>query len=42
MIRFGKEEPFIKPTGIKFKSGQDSNIKLPEVAVGVFSKHLFY
>ncbi len=41
MIKFGKEEPFIKPKGIKFKSWQDENVKLPKVAVGVFSKMLF-
>ena len=41
MIRFGTEEPFIKPNGIKFKEGQDENIKLPKVAIGVFSKILF-
>ena len=41
MIRFDNSEPFIKPTGIKFREGQDSNIKLPQVAVGVFSHHLF-
>lgn len=41
MIRFSKEEGFIKPSGIKFREGQDSNIILPSVAVGVFSKQLF-
>ena len=41
MIRFGKEEPLIKADGIKFREGQDENIKLPEVAIGVFSRHLF-
>ena len=41
MIRFGKEEPFIKARGIKFKEGQDNKIRLPKVAIGVFSKHLF-
>ena len=41
MIRFGKEEPFIKPKGIKFKEGQDANIRLPKVAIGVFSQLLF-
>ena len=41
MIRFGKEEPFIKPKGIRFREGQDENIKLPKVAVGVFSQMLF-
>lgn len=40
MIRFSKEEGFIKPTGIKFREGQDPNIVLPSVAVGVFSKEL--
>lgn len=42
MIIYSSEEGFIKPQGIKFRDGQDSNIKLPEVAVGVFSRHLFY
>lgn len=42
MIIYSKEEGFIRPQGIKFRDEQDSNIKLPEVAVGVFSRHLFY
>lgn len=41
MIRFDNDEPFIKPHGIKFREGQDSSIRLPKVAVGVFSRHLF-
>lgn len=41
MIMFSREEGFIKPTGIKFRDGQDPSIKLPKVAVGVFSKDLF-
>lgn len=41
MIRYSNEEGFIKPIGLKFRDGQDKNIKLPKVAVGVFSKHLF-
>ena len=41
MIRFDDSEPFIKPHGIKFREGQDENIKLPKVAVGVFSRHLY-
>ena len=41
MIKFDNSEPFIKPHGIKFRDGQDSNIRLPKVAVGVFSRHLF-
>lgn len=41
MISFDASEPFIKPRGIKFREGQDSNIRLPKVAVGVFSSHLF-
>ena len=40
MIKFDNSEPFIKPHGIKFRDGQDSNIRLPKVAVGVFSRHL--
>lgn len=42
MIIYSKEEGFIRPQGIKFRDGQDPNIKLPEVAIGVFSRHLFY
>lgn len=42
MIRYSEQEGFIRPKGIKFKEGQDPNIKLPKVAVGVFSRHLFY
>ena len=41
MIKFGKGEPFIKPTGIQFNENQDKNIKLPEIAIGVFSSYLF-
>lgn len=41
MIRYSNEEGFIRPQGIKFKDNQDKNIKLPKVAVGVFSYHLF-
>ena len=41
MIRYSDEEGFIKPKGIKFREGQDKNIVLPKVAVGVFSRHLF-
>ena len=41
MILYSKEEGFIKPRGIHFKEEQDVNIKLPEVAIGVFSRHLF-
>ncbi len=41
MIRYDNSEPFIKPQGLKFREGQDPNIKLPKVAVGVFSQHLF-
>ncbi len=41
MIKYGIKEPFIKPKGIKFRDGQDSNIVLPKVAIGVFSRHLF-
>ena len=42
MIRLGKEEVFLKPTGLLFKENQDKNIVLPKVAIGVFSKLLFY
>lgn len=41
MIKYSNEEGFIKPNGIKFREGQDKNIILPKVAVGVFSRHLF-
>ncbi len=41
MIRFDNSEPYIKPYGIKFREGEDPNIKLPKVAVGVFSRHLY-
>ena len=41
MIRFSKEEGFIKPQGLLFRSWQDKNIKLPKVAIGVFSRQLF-
>lgn len=41
MIRYSNEDGFIRPKGIKFKEGQDKNIVLPKVAVGVFSRHLF-
>ena len=41
MIILGREEPFIKPKGIKFKEDQDKKIRLPKVAVGVFSQLLF-
>lgn len=42
MIIYSNEEGHIRPKGIKFKENQDSTIKLPKVAVGVFSRHLFY
>lgn len=41
MIKYSNEEGFIRPKGIKFREGQDNNIILPKVAVGVFSRHLF-
>ena len=41
MIRYSNEEGFIKAKGIKFREGQDKKIRLPKVAVGVFSYHLF-
>ena len=41
MIRYSEEEGFIRSKGIKFREGQDKNIRLPKVAVGVFSRHLF-
>lgn len=42
MISYSNQEGFIRPKGIRFKEGQDENIILPEVAVGVFSKHLYH
>ena len=42
MIIFSKEEGFIKPKEIKFHENHDPNIKLPSIAVGVFSRHLFH
>ena len=41
MIKFSNEEGFIKARGIAFRDGQDKNIVLPEVGIGVFSRHLF-
>lgn len=41
MIRYSNEEGFISPKGIKFREGQNKDIVLPKVAVGVFSRHLF-
>lgn len=41
MIRYDDSEPFIRPHGIKFRDGQDPNIRLPKVAIGVFSSHLY-
>ena len=41
MIKFSEEDGFIKAHGFKHREGQDKNIKLPSVAVGVFSRHLF-
>lgn len=41
MIRYSNEEGFIKPKGIKFRENQDNTLKLPKVAIGVFSRHLF-
>lgn len=42
MIRYSEQEGFIRAKGIKFKEEQDAEIVLPKVAVGVFSRHLFY
>ena len=41
MIRYDNSEPFIKPRGIKFREDQDANIRLPKIAIGVFSRHLY-
>lgn len=41
MIFYSKEEGFIKPRGIKGKDGiRSTNIKIPHIAIGVFSEHL--
>ena len=41
MIIYSKDDGFIKPQGIKnLKGVRDSSIKLPHIAVGVFSEHL--
>ena len=41
MILYSNEEGFIKPQGIKNLSGiRDSSIKIPHIAVGVFSEYL--
>lgn len=42
MIRYSECEGFIPKHKIKFREGQNSDIVLPRVAVGVFSRHLFY
>lgn len=41
MIILGKGEPIIKTRGIHFREGQDENIVLPSVGVGVFSRQLY-
>ena len=41
MIKYSNEEGFIRPKGIKFRKDQNCNIRLPKVAVGVFSHHLY-
>lgn len=41
MILYSDEDGFIKPQGIKNLEGiRDSSIKLPHIAVGVFSEYL--
>ena len=42
MIRCGTDEPVIKCKGVHFYNEEDKNILFPKVAVGVFSRHLFY
>ncbi len=42
MIRFGKDEPVIKSKGIHYYREEDRDIKLPKVAVGVYSRHLYH
>lgn len=41
MIKLSEEEGFIKAHGIKFREGQDKNIKLPSVCSRSISRHLF-
>ena len=41
MIKLGRLELLLKAKGLDFDEGQDSNIKLPKVVIGVFLKHLF-
>ena len=41
MIRYSNEEGFIKARGLKTREGQKSDIVLPKVAVGVFSRQLY-
>ena len=42
MIVYSNEEGFIKPRGVKNNDGiHDPSLKLPHIAVGVFSEHLF-
>ena len=41
MIILGKEDVLLKPIGLVFKDDQDTDIILPKVAIGVFSKVLF-
>ena len=33
MIKLGKKEVFLKPIGLVFKDNQDTNIRLPKVAI---------
>ncbi len=42
MIIYSEQEGFISPIGVRFREGQDKNIVLPSVAVGVFSRQLFF
>ena len=41
MIRYSDGEGIVKIKGISVREGQDKNIKLPKVAVGVFSRYLY-
>ena len=40
MINFSNQEGYISPTGVHFFDEEDKKKGLPEIAVGIFSKHL--
>ena len=41
MIIYSEEEGFIKPVGLNFENDGERKTKIPEVAIGVFSRHLY-